>query len=107
VQLQAVTCSENQVIKGAKVREKTLDSLFVRDVNRLARGISTDGLDSFLNSFLLCWSDDDSAPCDAASSATATDSRRPTYDDHPLILETFSRGIEFSACAFCRLQSYR
>ena len=36
VQLQAVTCGENQVIKGTKVREKAFDSLFVRDINRLA-----------------------------------------------------------------------
>src|SRR6266853_6388919 len=35
VQLQAVTCSENQVIKAAKVREKAFHSLFVGDINRL------------------------------------------------------------------------
>ena len=51
VQLQAVTCGENQVIKGVNVREKAFHRLLVEDVNRLSTYISSDGLDGVLNSF--------------------------------------------------------
>src|SRR6202007_1540845 len=88
-QLQAVTCRENQVIKGANLCEKALHSLFVGDVNRLSTYISSDSLDSFPNPF--CFTGDDH---DAGSlryrvfGDRQTDPRRPTYDDHPLIVET-------------------
>jgi hypothetical protein len=77
------------MIKGAKVREKAFHSLFVGDVNRLALRISSDGLDRFLNSFCFAGDDDDlgSLRCRLFGDRE-TDSRRPTYDDHPLILET-------------------
>jgi hypothetical protein len=77
------------MIKGAKVREKAFDSPFVRDINRLAPCISSDGSDSFLNPFCFAGDDDNlgSLRCRLFGDCQ-TDSRRPTYDDHPLILET-------------------
>jgi hypothetical protein len=89
VQLQAVTCGENQVIKGVNVREKAFHRLLVEDVNRLSTYISSDGLDGFLNSFCFTGDDHDvgSLRCRLFGDCQ-TDPRRPADDDHPLILET-------------------
>src|SRR5882757_1288752 len=89
VQLQAVTCSENQVIKSANVREKAFHSLFVGDVNRLSLCFSSDRFNGFLNSFGAAGDDHNVGPlrCRLFGDCQA-DPRRPTYDDYPLILET-------------------
>src|ERR1700758_3138324 len=89
VQLQAVTCGENQVIKGANIREKALHSFFVGDVNCPSVCISSDRFNSLLNPFCVAGDDDDlgSLQCRLFGDCQ-TDTRRPTDDDHSLVLET-------------------
>src|ERR1700732_3447385 len=88
VQLQAVTCSENQVIKAAKVREKAFRSLFVGDVNRLSPCFSSDRLNRFLNSFGFAGDDHDlGSPRRRRFGHCQTDPRRSTYDDPPFFQE--------------------
>jgi hypothetical protein len=89
--MQAIAGGEYQMIETAKLRKEGCNRSLIRDVDRLPLCFATDRPNGLLNPFRIAGDDNDLGSLRGRLLGHCqTDSRRPTHDDHSLLLQIVS-----------------